>query len=152
MVREGSQLKRIIIGFVLAVLGIIPAFGQSAIYQQNQFLAGPTSGSGFPSPRTIVGGDLPSSVPQLGISTITSNTLLDATFGTVLCNAAGGPVTITLPALSQKLYYVKKIDSTVNACTVIASSGNIDNLPSVPITSRYTSFGFQNDGSQWWLL
>jgi hypothetical protein len=93
-----------------------------------------------------------SSFTTLTISTVATNTVLDNTFYTVLCNAAGGAVTITLPALSGKLYNVKKIDGTTNACTIAASSGNIDNLPSVSITSQYTAFQFQNNGSQWYML
>ena len=208
---------KVFIALLLGLLGCAPAFGQSSIYQQNQFLGGPISGSGFPAPRQPVIADIsgfgtgvatalginvglfgsfvamngvlgtPSTgvatnltglpistgVSGLGtgvatalginlgltgsvstniaVSTISANTLLDATFGTVLCNAAGGAITVTLPALAQKTYFIKKIDSSINPCTVVASSGNIDNLPSVTITSRFTSYQFQNDGSQWWM-
>ncbi len=44
----------------------------------------------------------------------------------ILCDASGGAITITMPALStipdEKIYHIKKIDSSVNAVT-IASGG-----------------------------
>lgn len=52
-------MKRILVTILLLLAaGCLPVRGQG-VYQQNQFMAGPLSGSGFPSPRAITGSDLP---------------------------------------------------------------------------------------------
>ena len=52
-------LKPLCLSVALVVGATGAAFGQASIFQQNQVMAGPTSGSGFAAPRLIVFGDLP---------------------------------------------------------------------------------------------
>ena len=70
-------MKNLIIAFFLAIAAVAsPAFGQG-VYQQNQFLAGPSSGgAGFPTPRAMVFGDLPSTLPSLTIVGTSASALL----------------------------------------------------------------------------
>jgi hypothetical protein len=76
------------------------------------------------------------------INTVSINTTLDSTYGTVLVDASGGNVTITLPnavGISGKIFSIKKIDSTANIVTVATTS-------SQTIDGKNTSLlGIQNN-------
>jgi hypothetical protein len=53
-------MKRIVLSLAIIFAGCLSAFGQASIFPQNNFYAGPSSGGqGFPTPRAIVGADLP---------------------------------------------------------------------------------------------
>ena len=78
----------------------------------------------------------------------------------ILVNAAGGPVTITLPDATQpgfspgQRYTIKKTDSSVNAVTVAASAGQlIDGAATQTLTATngYTSVVFDGvNTNNWW--
>ncbi len=61
---------------------------------------------------------------DLDVDVVTTliNYTVKATDHVVLCDASGGPLTITLPALAtipnEKIYHIKKIDNSANAVTV----------------------------------
>lgn len=127
-------MRRIFLALVLAALGALPpALGQG-IYQQNQFLAGPTSGSGFPSPRVIIGGDLPNpSASTLGgVQSLTcaANSWLSS------ISIAGVPACTQLPAFTG--------DTTTSAGATVTTTGKVNGVsftasPSVDTTPVVTA-------------
>lgn len=74
----------------------------------------------------------------------------------VFVDASGGAVTITLPtAASAKnvQYFIKKIDSSVNAVTVDGDgSETIDDSTTQVISSQYDSIEIYSDGTEWWII
>lgn len=88
-----------------------------------------------------------------GIATITGAGTVNTT--TTLCNAAGGAFTATLPSAAGNkglFLRVKKIDSSGNAVTVQASSGNIDNSATFSLPSANSKVSVQSDGANWWTV
>lgn len=90
------------------------------------------------------------------IATITSTTTLGVNNFTVLCDATAGAVTVNLPAVSGiagRIYNVKKIDSSGNACTLDGnSSETIDGTTTRALSAQYQSVQIQTDGTAWWVL
>ena len=92
------------------------------------------------------------------IATITTSTAVTTSNQTILCNAATGSITITLPSAASacvadvcSVFDVKKIDSTANSCIVVVSGGSlIDGSATSAITAQYTSRTYQSNGSQYW--
>lgn len=92
------------------------------------------------------------------IATVTTDTTVTTSNQTILCNAAAGTITITLPTASSactadvcSVFDVKKIDNTSNACRVVVSGGSlIDGSTASVISAQYTSRTYQSNGSQYW--
>lgn len=104
-------------------------------------------------PNFTIAADL-SSPP---ITTVTSNTTLDDTNYTVLCDATSGAITITLPAAasnSGRTYYIKKINTSSNDVTVDANgSETIDGDLTQTLTGAdMPSIRIQCDGSNWFII
>ena len=94
---------------------------------------------------------------DLPIMTHTSTTLtLDSTHYTILADGSSNTITVTLPAANSavdRIYNVKKIDSTSNAITVDANgSETIDGELTVNITIQYDSLKIQSDGTNWFII
>lgn len=94
--------------------------------------------------------------PALHVTTITTSTTLTTLQTVVLCNAASGAITVTLPAASGndgRHYHVKKIDSSGNAITIDGNgSETIDGETTQVITLQYNSLNLVCDGSGWHIL
>jgi hypothetical protein len=92
------------------------------------------------------------------VATITSAaspyTITTAT--TVLCNAAGGAITVNLPAASGnsgKILNVKKTDSSVNNVTVDGNvAETIDGALTQALKKQWDSIQIQCDGSNWFII
>lgn len=69
----------------------------------------------------------------------------------VEADASGGPFTVTLPfsPVAGFRYFVKKIDSSTNAVTVVGSSGTIDGLASIDITGTNDSLSLIFNTVNW---
>ena len=72
----------------------------------------------------------------------------------VLASAAGGPVTVTLPAVPNQYMTIKKVDGTGNIVGIDPGAGTIDGIPgvlnmSVPMTSWTLA---SPDGTNWYIL
>jgi hypothetical protein len=110
--------------------------------------AGPTGPTG-PAGANAVGG-------PVAISTKTSNYALMVGDNVILVDCTSGPITITLPSPASSVghvYFVKKIDSTVNAVSIIASGGAlIDGLGTQTLPVQYDSDMLVNDGTSYWLV
>jgi hypothetical protein len=92
----------------------------------------------------------------LATSTKTSNYTITGTDVVVFANATSGSVTITLPTASANAgyrFYVKRIDSSGNSCTVTRSgSDTIDGQISLSLNLQYMSVTLISDGSAWYIL
>lgn len=87
------------------------------------------------------------------LQTFTGNTTLgDQTFA--LTDASGGAVTITLPTavgISDRIYYIKKSDSSSNYVTVATTGGQtIDGAASFALKIGGEAIMVVSDGANWW--
>lgn len=89
------------------------------------------------------------------IRTITTSTTITSEDYTIIANATGGSITVTLPPAADavgRVYYIKKISSG-NSVTVDADGTElIDNSQTLSLTGQYRSEEIQSDGTQWWVL
>lgn len=88
------------------------------------------------------------------VNTYTTNTTVTNTQQHIRVDASGGPVTITLPTATGNVghwYTIKKIDSSANAVTIAAATGEfIDGSSTISITTPYASYTLiAGDGSNW---
>lgn len=88
------------------------------------------------------------------IRTETANYAAVVTDETILVNAAGGTVTVTLPSAPTvgKKYNVKKIDATANTVNVSGNGHNIDGNATVSGTLPYQGWVMQYDGTNWFII
>lgn len=91
------------------------------------------------------------------VRTITVDTILDNTYETVLVDASGGNVTVTLPVANLnafKRYNIKKIDATVNTVTIDGDGAEtIDGSATQVIVTQYASLSPECDGiNAWWIV
>ncbi len=91
---------------------------------------------------------------SLSIKTITASTTLNATDYTVLVNAAGGAVTVTLPAPSASItgrtYVIKKIAGDLANDVIV--SGAIEDGTSFSLYNDWTVVKVQTDGNKWYII
>jgi hypothetical protein len=94
--------------------------------------------------------------PTLATSTKTSNYTITGTDVVIFANAAGGNVTVTLPAASSFTgyrFYVKRIDGSANTCSISRSgSDTVDGQISVSLDLQYTSLTIISNGSAWYII
>ena len=109
------------------------------------------SGSTTPNSTLTVGGSIAS-----GIITRTASYTLGSSDYTVLCNNTSGSISITLPIASGatgRIYVIKKISALTTNPVVIQHNGSgsdlIDGASSVSITSQYSAYTLQSDGTNW---
>lgn len=110
---------------------------------------GPTGTAGTGGPTGPTG---PTDSAQF--TTITTNTVLTSTANSVLVNAAGGNISVTLPTAigAGYLCFVKRIDSSANTVTIVPNgSQTIDTQTSISIQYQYTSVTLKSDNANWWL-
>ena len=91
---------------------------------------------------------------SLSIKTITASTSLTASDYTVLVNAAGGAVTVTLPAPSASIigrtYVIKKIAGDLANDVIV--SGAIEDGTSFSLYNNWTVVKVQTDGNKWYII
>lgn len=108
-------MKRTIIAAALLLASIGAALGQASVFPQNYFYAGPTSGSGFPKPRAMVTGDLPS---PYGSTAGANSVLSNWTAG------AANPAFNTWPACANDgAHALVYINGTGLQCAAITNAG-----------------------------
>ena len=94
--------------------------------------------------------------PALATSTKTSSYTMTSTDTVIFANALTNSVTITLPtaaSLPGYRFYIKRIDGSVNPCTVMRSgSDTIDGQTSFTIDQQYTAVMLVSNGSAWYIL
>lgn len=106
-----------------------------------------TAGVSFDATKfTVVG--------AAGLTVVSKTTTYTAVAGDlILADATSGAFTITAPVLTAaQTFTVKKVDSSVNAVTVVPTSGTVDGGPSVALISQYQSRAFVGDGTNLYLV
>ena len=98
----------------------------------------------------------------LGIRSVTAADTILFTDWTILADATGGAVTISLPTAAaaydsdtgQGYYFnIKKIDSSANAVTIDpAGVETIDGNTTLDIIFQYDNCQFQSNGSSWFII
>ncbi len=94
-------------------------------------------------------------LPNLTIKNKSANYTLLSGDDAVLCDASAGGFTITLPAATNtgKVYYIKKIDDTVNPITVTPNGSNtIDGSPSETLDIPNIDMPILDGGSNKWYV
>jgi hypothetical protein len=90
------------------------------------------------------------------VRTVTVNTTLDDFYETVLVDATGGNVTITLPLAAAspfRKYNIKKIDATANTVTITGSGGEtIDGAATQVIVTQYATLSPESDHISTWSI
>jgi hypothetical protein len=89
-------------------------------------------------------------------STKTSNYTIAGTDVVIFANATSGSVVITLPTASANAgyrFYIKRIDGSINACSVARSgSDTIDGQVSMSLDTQYMSLTVVSDGNAWYVI
>jgi hypothetical protein len=88
------------------------------------------------------------------IATKTAAYTVTATDDTILVDASGASVTITLPAtpVTGKKCNVKKIDASSNTVSVSGNSHTIDGSSTISGTLPYQGWIMQYDGTNWFII
>lgn len=90
------------------------------------------------------------------IVTVSTNTLASVQHDTILVDASGGALTITLPpaaSASGHILTVKKIDGSINAVTIDPDGAEtIDDAATRTLLLQYSSVTIHSDGTEWWVL
>lgn len=85
------------------------------------------------------------------ITSVSTNTTLDATYHTVTVDASGGNITITLPTAGatniRRIYIVLKSDSSTNTVTISTTAGG-----NKVINTQYSGFQVQSNGTNWYVI
>lgn len=93
---------------------------------------------------------------SISAAAITAATTLTEADSTVLVNAAGGAVLLSLPAAasaSGRIHTVKKVDASGNAVTIDpAGAETIDGAATKAITVQWASLTFQSNGVAWFVI
>lgn len=101
--------------------------------------------------QTIINGGL-----SWNIRTITSNATADPNDGTILVDASGGNVTVTLPAAASfpgRILVVKKIDSSGNSVTIDGNaSETIDGSLTKSTSTQWTTYMVQSNGTSIFII
>lgn len=86
------------------------------------------------------------------ITIVTAGTTLDATHSIVVCNNAGTPITITLPAISGcigRIYTIKKGTSTTDITIDANDAETIGGTLTVVLSDVKVAVTLFNDGMEW---
>jgi len=90
------------------------------------------------------------------VETVSMDTVLDETHHTVLVDASGGNVTITLPAAASynnTVYAVKKIDASANTVTIDGNGAEtIDGAATAVIAAQNAVLTIKSDATEWWII
>jgi hypothetical protein len=91
------------------------------------------------------------------LTKVSSSYLVTATDNTILADATGGAITITLPSpgtIAGRIYTIKKIGSggIDNALTITPTSGTIDGGSNYIIYNDWTFVCLQTDGTNWYVI
>lgn len=72
----------------------------------------------------------------------------------IKCNASTANITVTLPTVSDGLTYnIKKIDSSANIVTILASGGAlIEGVASIDIETEGDCYTILSDGTNWYII
>lgn len=88
------------------------------------------------------------------ITSVSGDTILDNTYGTVIVNVSSSLVTVTLPAAvgnTGKKITIKK-NGASNSININTLGGNIDGVSMVSMGCAGGARTFQSDGTDWWII
>lgn len=92
----------------------------------------------------------------VNIMTYSSSMGVSTSQNVLLMNCAGGAITLTMPVPSSaagRIWFIKKIDATANALTLIVSGGGtIDGVSSQSTTVQYYAWTIICDGNSYFLF
>ena len=88
----------------------------------------------------------------LNISTQTTTYAFLPTDYAIVCDSTSGSFTSSLEAapITGQIHVLKK-KVAANNCVLSGNGKNIDGSSSITLTTQYTSYTVQYDGTQWWI-
>lgn len=88
------------------------------------------------------------------VTTYTSNDTASENFTLLLIDASSNSVTIKLPAnpTTGKIFYIKRIDNSMNIVTINGDTKNIDGSSSFTLSSIYKSRTIIYNGTEWSII
>lgn len=92
---------------------------------------------------------------ETAFRTLTASGLVGLGDGFILVDTTGGAVTVTLPDPSTVIgrqFMVKRTTAGANACTVVATTGNVEGAASFSVDIQYESNVFKSDGTNYWIV
>lgn len=117
-------------------------------------VAGPAGAPGSPGPAGPPGADAAGG--PVNISTKVSNYTVLLTDNVLLADCTTGAITFSLPPAATatgRVFYFKKIDSTLNAMIIMANGVEvIDGFNTLTSTVQYEEFTLITDGTAWWIF
>ena len=129
-----------------ARLGVTPKSGEPVWTTDTKLLY---VGDGSTVGGIVIGGRFPRT------SVSTTYTIVEND-GVVLCDAASGSFTVTLPPASGidgKVYHIKKTDSSANVVTIDGDgSETIDGALTQVLASQYDALTITSDDTEWWII
>jgi hypothetical protein len=128
--------------------------GNQSFAGNKSFAAGVAIGTANPANSTLqVNGSI-----QMRIYRTTASYAANETDNTILADATGGALTITLPtpsaAIAGRIYTIKKIGTgdINNAVTIQPSAGTIEGGANYIIYNDWTFVTVQTDGTNWYII
>lgn len=83
--------------------------------------------------------------------TVTADVSVLASDSAIFVDATSNDVTVTLPALSERRFRVKRIDASANTVTIDGDGTNIDGAASITLLTQYESVTLAG-GGEWWIV
>jgi hypothetical protein len=86
---------------------------------------------------------------------VTTSYTVKNTDGTIIADATLNPLSVVMPLAPSpagRTFHIKKIDSTVNAITVLGNGRTIDDVTSFTLKTQYECVTVQWDGTEWWIV
>ncbi len=88
-----------------------------------------------------------------GVTPVSVNTTLDATFDHILATAGAGGITLTLPTavgIAGRPYHIKKVDSAAGTVVIATtSSQTIDGFATYTLLNQWQYVEVYSDGANW---
>ncbi len=153
-------------GFANGVLGDVNltgdgAYGNSTYFQSDGIhptVAAQQLIAGYVQPEIngLVAGTLAVGGLREAITSKSANYTAAPGDSVILCNAATGPVTITLPTalgIQGRSFQIKKTDASTHVCSIATTaSQTIDGATAVSLTAQYASRKVASDNANWQVI
>lgn len=149
----GTSRKEFTLNDAALTDGRLPYVTNGRLATSTSYFSGTFLGVGLTNPAATI-----TSAGSFGanIQTITGNTTVDNTYYTILVDASGGAVTVSLPtsSLSSKIiYHIKKIDASGNSVTIDPNSSEvIDGSATASLITQWSGMTIQCNGTQWYII
>ena len=137
------------------------AYGNSTYFQSDGIhptLAAQQLIAGYVQPEinNLIAGTLNTAGLREALSLKKANYTIQSGDSVILCNAATGPVTITLPTavgILGRSFQVKKVDSSANVCAIATTAAQtMDGSTTYNLSAQYATRKVASDNANWQVI